>query len=95
MSVFACDCEGVIHIVYGHNLDGYKGVVRMSRSLLLVAVTPNKAHKHRRSLVDQQIVHSFLNLLLVQGRRGVHICVVLGGHVRPPPVWTLRLRHMV
>ena len=66
----------------------------MSRSLLFVAVPPNEAHKHRRSLVDQQVVHGFLNFLLVQGGWGVHIRVVLSSHMRPPPVWTLRLHHM-
>ena len=60
-------------------------------SLLLVAVPADEAHQDWGSLVDQQAVHGFLDLLLVQGRRGVHICKVLCSHVRAPPVWTLRL----
>jgi len=61
--------------------------------LLFVAVSTNEAHEDRRSLVDQQAVHRLLDLFLIQGRWGIHICVVLSRQVWPPPVGAAGLQH--
>ena len=61
--------------------------------LLFVAVSTKEAHEDRRSLVDQQAVHSLLDLLLIQGRCRIHVCVVLSCQVWPPPVGAAGLQH--